>query len=131
MRCLTSSLTLGSRTAWASSLMASLALPCRLAPAKLLWGTGNASLYVCHVAAALESHIAGAASMCCPLFTSCYCLCKQPLAPVLSGACTWQVEFLRLLYDRMVDIHNKTVGTPQEWRFPRPSFKVGFLLGPC
>ena len=35
-----------------------------------------------------------------------------------------QVELLRLLYDRMVQLHNKAVGTPHEWRFPRPSFKV-------
>ena len=35
-----------------------------------------------------------------------------------------QVEFLKLLYDRMVAVHGQHVGTPHEWRFPRPSFKV-------
>ena len=38
--------------------------------------------------------------------------------------CLAQVDFLKLLYDRMVQVHGQHVGTPHEWRFPRPSFKV-------
>ena len=35
-----------------------------------------------------------------------------------------QVELLKLLYDKMMALHVEYADTPDEWRFPRPSFKV-------
>lgn len=35
-----------------------------------------------------------------------------------------QVEILKLLFDKMQELHVKHADTPDEWRFPRPSFKV-------
>lgn len=35
-----------------------------------------------------------------------------------------QADFLKLLYDKMMSLHNKYANTEDEWRFPRPSFKV-------
>jgi len=35
-----------------------------------------------------------------------------------------QVDFLKLLYDRMLALHLKHADTADEWRFPRPSFKA-------
>lgn len=37
-----------------------------------------------------------------------------------------QVDFLKLLYDRLMELHLKHADTPDEWRYPRPSFKVLF-----
>eukprot|EP00884_Botryococcus_braunii_P018635 jgi/Botrbrau1/5455/Bobra.27_1s0006.1 len=38
-----------------------------------------------------------------------------------------QVDFLKLLHDRLMELHLKHADTPDEWRFPRPSFKVVVL----
>jgi len=35
-----------------------------------------------------------------------------------------QVELLKQLYDKMMSLHVQNADTPNEWRFPRPSFKV-------
>ena len=35
-----------------------------------------------------------------------------------------QADFLKLLYDKMMSLHNKYANTEDEWRFPRPSFKA-------
>jgi adenylate kinase family enzyme len=35
-----------------------------------------------------------------------------------------QVDLLKLLYDKMVELHVQHADGPDEWRFPRPSFKV-------
>lgn len=35
-----------------------------------------------------------------------------------------QADFLKLLYDKMMSLHNKYANTEEEWRFPRPSFKA-------
>ena len=37
------------------------------------------------------------------------------------------MDFLKLLFDRMVALHNKHAETPHADRFPRPSFKVMVL----
>ncbi len=37
-----------------------------------------------------------------------------------------QVDFLKLLYDKMLELHNKHADGPEEWQYPRPSFKVCF-----
>ena len=42
-----------------------------------------------------------------------------------------QVDFLKLLYDRMLALHLKHADTADEWRFPRPSFKARILCGSC
>ena len=34
------------------------------------------------------------------------------------------MDFLKLLYDRMLALHLKHADTADEWRFPRPSFKA-------
>lgn len=39
-----------------------------------------------------------------------------------------QVDFLKLLYDKMLELHNKHADGPEEWQYPRPSFKVCFRL---
>ena len=50
-------------------------------------------------------------------------------SPVLTdGRACAQVDFLKLLYDRMLALHLKHADTADEWRFPRPSFKV---RNPC
>lgn len=36
-----------------------------------------------------------------------------------------QVDVLKMLYDKMMQLHLSNAGTLHEWRFPRPSFKVG------
>ena len=70
------------------------------------------------------------AGMCVPLQSSAAGMLPKPmqLGPhALRLLRDWrlvQVEFLKLLYDRMVAVHGQNVGTPHEWRFPRPSFKV-------
>lgn len=38
-----------------------------------------------------------------------------------------QVDFLKLLYDKMLELHIKHADGPEEWRYPRPSFKVVVL----
>ena len=35
-----------------------------------------------------------------------------------------QVELLKLLYDKLMALHVQHADSPDEWRFPRPSFKV-------
>jgi hypothetical protein len=35
-----------------------------------------------------------------------------------------QVDFLKLLHDRLMELHLKHADSPDEWRYPRPSFKV-------
>lgn len=35
-----------------------------------------------------------------------------------------QADYLKLLYDKMMSLHNKYANTEDEWRFPRPSFKA-------
>ena len=35
-----------------------------------------------------------------------------------------QVDFLKLLYDKLLELHLKHADTPEERYFPRPSFKV-------
>jgi hypothetical protein len=35
-----------------------------------------------------------------------------------------QVDFLKLLYDKLLELHHKYGDTPQGIAFPRPSFKV-------
>lgn len=35
-----------------------------------------------------------------------------------------QVELLKLLYDKLMSLHVQYADTADEWRFPRPSFKV-------
>lgn len=38
-----------------------------------------------------------------------------------------QVEFVKALHDRLLDLHLRAADGPDEWRFPRPSFKVVIL----
>ena len=38
-----------------------------------------------------------------------------------------QVDFVKLLYDTLLKMHHRTADTAEEWRFPRPSFKVVIL----
>ncbi len=35
-----------------------------------------------------------------------------------------QVDFLKMLYEKLLELHLKHVDSPDEPRFPRPSFKV-------
>lgn len=35
-----------------------------------------------------------------------------------------QADFLKVLYDKMMELHVKHVDGPEEWRYPLPSFKV-------
>lgn len=35
-----------------------------------------------------------------------------------------QVDFLKLLHDKLLELHLRHADTPEERRFPRPSFKV-------
>jgi hypothetical protein len=35
-----------------------------------------------------------------------------------------QADFLKLLYDKMMELHVEHVDGPEEWRYPLPSFKV-------
>lgn len=35
-----------------------------------------------------------------------------------------QVDFLKLLHDKLLELHLRYADSPQEPRFPRPSFKV-------
>ena len=37
------------------------------------------------------------------------------------------MDLLKLLHDRMLALHLKHADTAEEWRFPRPSFKVVVL----
>lgn len=39
-----------------------------------------------------------------------------------------QVDFLKMLYDKMVELHHQYADTPRGINFPRPSFKVCMLL---
>ena len=39
-----------------------------------------------------------------------------------------QVDFVKLLHDKLMEMSLRYADTPEEWRFPRPSFKVG---APC
>jgi hypothetical protein len=36
-----------------------------------------------------------------------------------------QVDFVKLLHDKLMELSLQHADTPEEWRFPRPSFKVG------
>lgn len=38
-----------------------------------------------------------------------------------------QVDFVKLLYDELLELHHRHADGPDEWRFPRPSFKVVIL----
>ena len=38
-----------------------------------------------------------------------------------------QVDFVKLLYDKLLELHHRAADGPDEWRFPRPSFKVVIL----
>lgn len=38
-----------------------------------------------------------------------------------------QVDFVKALYDKLGELHHKAAEGPDEWRFPRPSFKVVIL----
>lgn len=51
------------------------------------------------------------------------------MVPVADGfpRTALQVDFLKLLYDKMLELHNKHADGPEEWQYPRPSFKVN----PC
>lgn len=35
-----------------------------------------------------------------------------------------QVDFLKLMYDKLVELHSLWANTPHEPQFPRPLFKV-------
>lgn len=35
-----------------------------------------------------------------------------------------QADFLKMLYDKMTELHMKHADSPEEWRYPLPSFKV-------
>ena len=35
-----------------------------------------------------------------------------------------QADFLKMLYDKMTELHMKHADGPEEWRYPLPSFKV-------
>ena len=39
------------------------------------------------------------------------------------------MDFVKLLYDKLLALHLKHADGPDEWRFPRPSFKVGRPAG--
>ncbi len=47
----------------------------------------------------------------------------QPAHRVLAR-CVAQVDFLKLLYDKLLALHLRHAGSPDEHRLPRPSFKV-------
>ena len=54
------------------------------------------------------------------------------VAPALhsgsSQACTiLQADFLKLLYDKLTELHMKHADTRDEWKYPLPSFKAN----PC
>lgn len=55
--------------------------------------------------------------------------CLHATTPAaLDGAallCALQVDFLKLLYDKLLQLHHQYADTPQGIAFPRPSFKVG------
>ncbi|KAL4528707.1 hypothetical protein Ndes2526B_g07185 [Nannochloris sp. 'desiccata'] len=38
-----------------------------------------------------------------------------------------QVDFVKLLYDKLIQLYHQNADGPDEWRFPRPSFKVVIL----
>ena len=38
-----------------------------------------------------------------------------------------QVDFVKLLYDKLLELYHLNADGPDEWRFPRPSFKVVIL----
>jgi hypothetical protein len=40
-----------------------------------------------------------------------------------------QVDFVKLLYDKLLALHLKHADGPDEWRFPRPSFKASSGAG--
>lgn len=50
----------------------------------------------------------------------------DPAGLVIDGfpRTAFQVELLKLLYDKMMAVHVENADSPDEWRFPRPSFKV-------
>ncbi len=35
-----------------------------------------------------------------------------------------QADFLKMLYDKMTELHMAHADGPEEWRYPLPSFKV-------
>lgn len=39
------------------------------------------------------------------------------------------MDFLKLLYDKLLELHLKHADTPEERHFPRPSFKVQIYAG--
>ena len=40
---------------------------------------------------------------------------------------TLQVDFIKLLYDRLMELHNEYLDTPLEAQFPRPIFRIAVL----
>lgn len=38
-----------------------------------------------------------------------------------------QVDFVKLLYDKLLSLYQRAADGPDEWRFPKPSFKVVIL----
>jgi hypothetical protein len=47
-------------------------------------------------------------------------MCANPVIMLLFV----QVDFLKLLYDKLLELHHRYADTPQGIAFPRPSFKV-------
>ncbi len=39
-----------------------------------------------------------------------------------------QVDFVKLLHDKLMSLSLQRADTPEEWRFPRPSFKVRSMV---
>jgi hypothetical protein len=39
-----------------------------------------------------------------------------------------QVDFVKLLHDKLMEMSLRYADTPDEWRFPRPSFKVCWVV---
>ena len=39
-------------------------------------------------------------------------------------SCRAQADFLKLLYDKLTELHMKHADTSDEWKYPLPSFKA-------
>ena len=42
-------------------------------------------------------------------------------------SCHAQADFLKLLYDKLTELHMKHADTSDEWKYPLPSFKARLL----
>ena len=44
--------------------------------------------------------------------------------------CALQADFLKLLYDKLTELHMRHADTSDEWKYPLPSFKASPVVTP-